>query len=74
MKPLFFNSRYELIYGGEFRWTPGGHFSDVLQQKTKHFLRQRENILGFARILQKDNIPTKLFMWLMKKHFPLIFL
>lgn len=38
----FLNSRYELIYGGEFRWTPVGQFSDVLQQKAKQFLRQTE--------------------------------
>ncbi len=41
-KKTFLNSRYELIYGGEFRWTPGGQFSNVLQQKAKQFLRQTE--------------------------------
>lgn len=41
-KTFFFNSRYELIYGGEFRWTPGGQLSDVLQQKAKQFLRQTD--------------------------------
>lgn len=36
---FFFNSRYEFIYGDELGWTPGGQFSNILQQKFKQFLK-----------------------------------
>lgn len=36
------NARYELVYGGEFRWTSGGQLSYVLQQKAKQFLRKTD--------------------------------
>lgn len=42
IKCYFCDSRYELVYGGELRWTPGGQFSDILQQEAKQFLRESQ--------------------------------